>query len=38
MEGIPKIGDLGMARVIKSSGASTKMGTEFYVAPEMYES
>ena len=36
MDDIPKIGDLGMARLIKSSGASTKLGTEFYLAPEMY--
>jgi serine/threonine protein kinase len=38
MNGIPKIGDLGMATVMKSSGASTKIGTEFYLAPEMYVS
>lgn len=32
------IADLGLSKIIKSSGANTRSGTLFYMAPEMAES
>ena len=36
--GIVKIADLGLARLMKTSGVSTKAGTPFYLAPEIFTS
>jgi serine/threonine protein kinase len=35
MKGVPKITDLGLAQVMRSSGVSGKSGTPFYEAPEV---
>ena len=35
-QGSPKIADLGLARLMKSSGVATKLGTLPYVAPEVF--
>ncbi len=35
MNGIPKITDLGLAKVMRTSGVSGKNGTPFYQAPEV---
>ena len=32
-KGVPKIADLGLARLLKTSGVATKAGTPFYLAP-----
>jgi serine/threonine protein kinase len=37
MNGEPKITDLGLAQVMRTSGVSGKSGTPFYVAPEVLE-
>jgi serine/threonine protein kinase len=38
MKGEPKITDLGLAQIMKTSGLSSKSGTPFYEAPEvLYE-
>ena len=36
MDGIPKIADIGIAKAMKTEGLSTKIGTKFYVSPELY--
>ena len=33
---MPKIADLGLARLMKTSGVSTKAGTPYYLAPEVF--
>jgi novel protein kinase C delta type len=35
MNGVPKITDLGLAQVMRTSGVSGKSGTPFYEAPEV---
>ncbi len=35
LEGIPKIADLGIAKIMKTSGLTTKIGTLFYASPEV---
>ena len=37
LDGIPKIADLGIAKIMKTSGLSTKAGTLFYASPEVLE-
>lgn len=36
-EGIPKIADLGISKVMKGSYTTSTIGTPFYMAPEMLE-
>ena len=35
MNGIPKIADLGIAKLMKTSGVLTKIGAQSYMAPEV---
>ena len=35
MNGIPKIGDLGIAKIMKTEGLSTKIGAMFYASQEV---
>ena len=35
-KGVPKIADLGLARLMKTSGVSTKSGTPYYLAYEVF--
>ena len=35
MNGVPKITDLGLAQIMRTSGVSGKSGTLFYLAPEV---
>ena len=38
LNGVPKITDLGLAKIMRTSGVSGKSGTPFYEAPEvLYE-
>ena len=34
---VPKISDLGLSKIMKTSGVVTKSGTPFYLALEVYE-
>ena len=36
LNGVAKIADLGISKLIKTSGMSTKIGTQFYLAPEVF--
>jgi serine/threonine protein kinase len=36
MKGVVKITDLGISKLMKTSGLSTKIGTLFYLAPEIF--
>lgn len=35
-DGDPKISDLGIATIMKSSGVTTVLGTRYYLAPETF--
>ena len=37
MNGIPKIADLGIAKLMKTSGVLTKIGAQSYMAPEVFK-
>ena len=37
MKGVPKITDFGSSKVMMSTGAKTREGTQFYMAPEIFE-
>ena len=36
LKGVAKITDLGVSKLMKTSGMSTKIGTPFYLAPEVF--
>ncbi len=36
LKGVVKITDLGVSKLMKTSGMSTKIGTPFYLAPEVF--
>ena len=36
LNGVAKIADLGISKLIKTSGMSTQIGTQFYLAPEVF--
>ena len=35
LNGVPKIADLGISKIMKTSGLTTKIGTLFYASPEV---
>jgi serine/threonine protein kinase len=38
LKGVSKITDLGLSKLMKTSGMSSKSGTPFYLAPEVFHS